>query len=57
MSILEDTTQVGRFRDTMRGKIEMIWTCIEERCWVCRGKDAEDVTARQERKDREEVYG
>ncbi|XP_056130394.1 methyl-CpG-binding protein 2 isoform X2 [Lampris incognitus] len=37
----------------------MVWTCVEERCWVYWEKDAEYGAAREEekRKAKEEVYG
>ena len=59
MSILEGLSGWMVWRQSKRAKIEMVWTCAEERCWLYWERDAEDGAARQEEKRRtkEEVYG
>ena len=36
------------WRESTRGKTEVVWTCTEESCWVRWEKDADDGAARKE---------
>ena len=57
---IRGTAQVERLENIYceRDKIEMVWTCIEERCRICREKGAVNEDARLEkRKVEEDVYG
>ena len=36
---IRGTVQVGRFGDKVRGEIEMVWTCAQERCGVYRAAE------------------
>ena len=54
-----DSTGGKVLRENTRGKIEVVWTCTEERRRVYWGKDAENRTVRKEEtgKAKKDVYG
>ena len=56
---IRGTAQVGKIGENTRGKTEVVWTCTEERLWVCWEKYAEDGVARkgETRKAKKVVYG
>ena len=59
MSTLAQDAGVTVWRESMRGKTKVVWTCTEERRWVYWEKDAEDEAARKEEtwKAKKQVFG